>query len=55
MPGAVPHSGGAQKDGEIGFLAGKRMPLKIPAGQTCMERKFRHPSVSGMAITYLVR
>jgi hypothetical protein len=49
VPGVVPHSGGAQKDGEIGSLARKRMPLKIPAGQIYMERRFRHPSVSDMA------
>jgi hypothetical protein len=54
VPGVVPHSGGAQKDVGIGSLAEKRMPLKIPAGQTYMERRFRHPSVSDMG-EYLVR
>jgi hypothetical protein len=49
VPGVVPRSGGAQKDGEIGSLAEKRMPLKIPSGQTCMKRRFRHPSISDMA------
>lgn len=49
MPGVVPHSGVAQKDGEIGSPVEKRMLLKIPAGQTCMERRFIHPSVSDTA------